>query len=80
MLIEVLKSELVFTFMRDIIATRTLPPLFVPFGNIFPSWAHKVIVQEIIKRGTTVAQWLGCCATNWKVAGSIPDDVIGIFH
>ena len=30
--------------------------------------------------GTTVAQWLRCCATNWKVAGLIPDDVIGIFH
>ena len=30
--------------------------------------------------GTTVAQWLRCCATNWKVAGSIPDGVIGIFH
>ena len=22
--------------------------------------------------GTAVAQWLRCCATNWKVAGSIP--------
>ena len=31
-------------------------------------------------RGTTVAQWLRCCATDRKVAGSIPDDVIGIFH
>ena len=30
--------------------------------------------------GTTVAQWLRCCATNRKVAGSIPDGVIGIFH
>ena len=30
--------------------------------------------------GTPVAQWLRCCATNWKVAGSIPDGVIGIFH
>ena len=30
--------------------------------------------------GTAVAQWLRCCATNLKVAGSIPDDVIGIFH
>ena len=29
---------------------------------------------------TAVAQWLRCCATNRKVAGSIPDDVIGIFH
>jgi hypothetical protein len=27
-----------------------------------------------------VSQWLRCCATNRKVAGSIPDDVIGIFH
>ena len=30
--------------------------------------------------GTAVAQWLRCCAANWKVAGSIPDGVIGIFH
>ena len=30
--------------------------------------------------GTAVAQWLRCCATNCKVAGSIPGDVIGIFH
>jgi len=27
-----------------------------------------------------VAQWLRCCATNRKVAGSIPAGVIGIFH
>ena len=30
--------------------------------------------------GTAVAQWLRCCATNRKVAGSIPDGIIGIFH
>ena len=29
---------------------------------------------------TTVAQWLRRCATNRKVAGSIPAGVIGIFH
>ena len=29
---------------------------------------------------SAVAQWLRCCATNRKVAGSIPDGVIGIFH
>ena len=33
-----------------------------------------------IKRETAVAQWLRCCVTNRKVAGSIPDGVIGIFH
>jgi hypothetical protein len=27
-----------------------------------------------------VVQWLWYCATNRKVAGSIPDGVIGIFH
>ena len=27
-----------------------------------------------------VAHWLRRCATNRKVAGSIPDGVIGIFH
>jgi hypothetical protein len=27
-----------------------------------------------------VAQWLRHCTTNRKVAGSIPDGVIGIFH
>ena len=30
--------------------------------------------------GTAVAQWLRRCATNRKVAGSVPDGVIGIFH
>jgi hypothetical protein len=30
--------------------------------------------------GTAVAQWLRYCATNRKVAGSIADGVIGIFH
>ena len=30
--------------------------------------------------GTAIAQWLRCCATNRKVAGSIPDGVFGIFH
>jgi len=31
-------------------------------------------------KGTAVAHWLRCCAINRKVAGSIPDVVIGIFH
>jgi len=29
--------------------------------------------------GTAVAQWLRCCGTNQKVAGSIPAGVIVIF-
>ena len=31
-------------------------------------------------RGTAVAQWLRCCATNRKVVDSIPAGVMGIFH
>jgi len=32
-------------------------------------------VGFIWMRGTAVAQWLRCCATNRKVAGTIPDGV-----
>ena len=35
---------------------------------------------HITPKGTMVAQWLRCCATNRKVAGSIPAGVIGISH
>jgi len=30
-------------------------------------------------KGTAVAQWLRCCATNRKVGGSIPAGVSGFF-
>jgi len=30
--------------------------------------------------GAAVAQWLRCCAANWKVAGSISAGMIVIFH
>jgi len=36
-------------------------------------WSHNIM-------GTAVAQWLRCCATDRKVAGPIPDGVIGIFY
>jgi len=32
-----------------------------------------------MRTGTTVAQWLRCCATNRKVAGSIPAGISGFF-
>jgi hypothetical protein len=35
-----------------------------------PSWFQ-------LNLGTAAAQWLRCCATNQKVAGSIPAGVIG---
>jgi len=39
-----------------------------------------IVVEGMVTEGTAVAQWLRCCATNRKVAGSIPACVIGIFH
>ena len=39
-----------------------------------------IICIETVNVGTAVAQWLTSCATNRKVAGSIPAGVIGIFH
>ena len=45
------------------------------------SSTHKVLLSYFNAiKGTAVAQWLRCCDTNRKVAVSIPDGVIGIFH
>ena len=45
-----------------------------------PTILHDYNALHFYILGTMVAQWLRCCATNRKVAGSIPDGVIGIFH
>ena len=37
------------------------------------------IIRVMKSRGTAVAQWLRCCASNRKVAGSIPASVSGFF-
>jgi hypothetical protein len=37
-------------------------------------------LRSIDRGPLMVAQWLRCCATNRKVAGSIPDGVVGLFH
>jgi hypothetical protein len=46
-------------------------------GEIFTSSMSEHYPENM---GHAVAQWLRHCATNRKVAGSIPDGVIGIFH
>jgi hypothetical protein len=52
-------------------------------GRWFDSrWCHCNFCQNwrlMDHAGTAVAQWSRYCATNRKVAGSIPDGVIGIF-
>jgi hypothetical protein len=46
--------------------------------NLSPDLNHLDYLYKNV--GTAVAQWLRRCATNRKVAGSIPGGVIGIFH
>jgi len=46
-------------------------------GRLYPQEISLVLISI---RETAVAQWLRCCATNRKVAVSIPVGVIGIFH
>jgi len=44
---------------------------------------HEIFLQcnnSFMIIGNAVPQWLRYCATNRKVAGSIPDGIIGIFH
>jgi len=51
----------------------TVPPYTpVPSLMFISFWPHSSC-------GTTVAQWLRCCTTNWKVVGSIPAGVSGYF-
>ena len=45
-----------------------------------PVGARDFLFSKPLPGGTAVAQRLRCCATNQKVAGSIPDCAIGIFH
>jgi hypothetical protein len=51
--------------------SRNLAP---PILNLSTTWAL------IVRWGKRWRSWLRYCATSRKVAGSIPDGVIGIFH
>ena len=57
--------------------------LKVPVINVneFITWnSLQLCVWKSYILGTAVAQWLRRYATNRKVAGSIPDGAIGIYH
>ena len=47
--------------------------------NKFLQLTAFVISVCFVEMGTAVAQWLKCCVTNRKVAGSITAGVIGFF-
>jgi hypothetical protein len=48
--------------------------------NLFSSPDVEFCILHYYYGGHAVAQWLRHCATNRKVAGSIPDGIIGIFN
>ena len=56
----------------------------VPFqsaknNGYFTRMCIDIYATVLLISGTAVAQWLRCCATNRKVAGSIPAGVSGFF-
>ena len=59
---------------------RTIQLKFRSFLNVLTINGAKKKSESCGHKGTVVALWLRRCATNQKVAGSIPDGVIGIFH
>ena len=51
--------------------------VFILYFYIQNSKLNSNILPSVMQMGgTAVAQWLRCCPTNRKVAGSIPDGVI----
>jgi len=44
---------------------------------LFVADVPSIVCPTYVHRGTAVAQWLRCCATKRKVAGSIPAGVTG---
>ena len=56
----------------------SLPVHKWPAAHLFAYVCYFTIILLFV--WTAVSRWLRCCATNRKVAGSIPGGVIGIFH
>jgi len=62
---------------------------FFEENGLSRSASHAVLDEQLYRKslkycltsfgGTAVAQWLRCCATNRKVAGSIPAGISGFF-
>ena len=73
-----------FTPSAHILLNQLPPhPSFVSYVRViqYSTTCHirQLNQSDLHKSGTAVAQWLRCCATNRKVAGSIPADVSGFF-
>ena len=64
--------------LHGFLITQTYHTIWIISFFFFGYLSSIPVVLKIV--GTAVAQWLRCCATNRKVADSIPDGVIGIFR
>ena len=64
------------TFVIGIDDEIRILPFFIKIIN---KCSFAYFCYHIFEKGTAVAQWLRCCATNRKVAGSIPAGVSGFF-
>jgi hypothetical protein len=56
------------------------PEIYLPLTFPACNAGNLVLIYQACGGPLMVAQWLRYCATNRKVAGSIPDGVIGFFH
>jgi len=85
---QLLRQRKTFRFHSNTFVLCTL--ILAHFGNWTPWWPAFVrcfrmmhllydVAVVFIPVGTAVAQWLRCCATNRKDAGSIPAGVSGFF-
>ena len=72
---QTINYVIMFKTLRHLNLSRRMKFKFSRSNSL---WLILILYCHI--RWTAVAQWLRCCATNRKVAGSIPAGVIGIFH
>jgi len=65
--------------LKHSLTSANLTLLFYAFQYTFLENVPQVSPDSIAQKGTALARWLTCCATNRKVAGSIPAGVGGFF-
>ena len=65
--------------MRPHVSLPRQPHEFLHSVTIYIQICRENLILSRVSSGTAVAQWLRCCATNRKVAGSIPAGVSGFF-
>ena len=83
---DIIQTDMYSTFRHHFYTcTDMIGRLWCFGGSTIPCLTLKTILCAVqirtvpINAGAAVAQWLRCCATNRKTAGSIPASVSGFF-